>query len=111
MSGPDALSQLLGTLLLALAFSTFILFVRGYRPAGVSAFWYDLTLAFIGLWLAFWPEAATLLHEQDGASALGLLAQVLATLVGGVLGAGVAYGLRRMMRESRQDRRRHRDHH
>ena len=45
MSGPDALSQTFGTVLLAMAFSAFILFVRGYRPAGVSGLWYDLVLA------------------------------------------------------------------
>lgn len=103
MSGPDALSQCLGTLLLALAFSAFILFVRGYRPAGVSARWYDLVLVFIGLWLALWPELGTWLRQMSLDSALGLLAQVLATLAGGLLGAGVAYALRRAMRESRQD--------
>jgi hypothetical protein len=101
MSGPDALSQCLGTLLLALAFSAFILFVRGYRPAGVSAIWYDLVLVFVGLWLALWPELGTFLRQMSRDSAMGLLAQVLATLVGGILGAGVAYALRRMMRESK----------
>lgn len=101
MSGPDTLSQSLGTLLLALAFAAFILFVRGYRPASVSARWYDLALAFIGLWLALWPEAATLLRETTLASALGLLVQVLATLLGGLLGAGVALALRRAMQERR----------
>ncbi|WP_281687805.1 hypothetical protein [Pseudomonas citronellolis] len=90
MSGPDALSQTLGTLLLALAFSAFILFVRGYRPAGVGAFWYDLVLGFVGLWLALWPEAATFLHEMNAASALGLLLQVVATLLGGLLSQGPA---------------------
>jgi hypothetical protein len=105
MSGPDALSQSLGTLLLALAFSAFILFVRGYRPTGVRAVWYDLMLVFIGLWLAFWPELGHYLQTMNIVSAMGLLAQVLATLVGGILGAGVAYGLRRAMRESRSDRR------
>ncbi len=58
MSGPDTLSQAFGTLLLALAFSAFIVFVRGYRPGGVSGAWYDLVLAFVAVWLAFWPEAA-----------------------------------------------------
>lgn len=101
MSGPDALSQSLGTLLLALAFSAFILFVRGYRPAGVSGLWYDLVLVFVGLWLALWPELGTFLRQMDRDSAMGLLAQVLATLVGGILGAGVACALRRMMRESK----------
>lgn len=101
MSGPDALSQSLGTLLLALAFSAFILFVRGYRPAGVSGLWYDLVLVFVGLWLALWPELGTFLRQMSLDSAMGLLAQVLATLVGGILGAGVACALRRMMRESK----------
>lgn len=53
MSGPDTLSQAFGTLLLALAFSAFIVFVRGYRPGGVSGAWYDLVLAFVAVWLAF----------------------------------------------------------
>ena len=101
MSGPDALSQCLGTLLLALAFSAFILFVRSYRPAGISARWYDLVLAFVGLWLALWPELGTFLRAMSLESALGLLAQVIATVIGGLLGAGVAYGLGRLMRESR----------
>ncbi len=60
MSGPDTLSQAFGTLLLALAFSAFIVFVRGYRPGGVSGAWYDLVLAFVAVWLAFWPEAGVL---------------------------------------------------
>jgi len=101
MSGPDALSQFLGTLLLALAFSAFILFVRGYRPAGVSALWYDGVLVFIGLWLALWPELGHYLRTMSITSAMGLLTELLATLIGGILGAGVAYGLRRVMRESR----------
>ncbi|MDF3865317.1 hypothetical protein P3W53_12625 [Pseudomonas denitrificans (nom. rej.)] len=101
MSGPDALSQFLGTLLLALAFSAFILFVRSYRPAGVSGLWYDLVLVFIGLWLALWPELGNYLRSMSIDSALGLLADLLATLLGGTLGAVAAYGLRRVMRESR----------
>lgn len=105
MSGPDALSQFLGTLLLALAFSAFILFARGYRPRGVDALWYDLALVFIGLWLALWPELGHYLRTMSLASAMGLLAELLATLAGGILGAGVAYGLRRLMRESRMGRR------
>jgi len=105
MSGPDALSQSLGTLLLALAFSAFILFVRGYRPAGISGRWYDLVLVFIGVWLALWPELGTFLRELSPDSAVGLLMQILATLVGGILGAGVAYGLSRLMRETRKDSR------
>ncbi|MBD9504258.1 hypothetical protein IB256_25980 [Pseudomonas sp. PDM17] len=105
MSGPDALSQFLGTLLLALAFSAFILFVRGYRPAGVSGIWYDLVLVFVGLWLALWPELGNYLRSMSIHSAIGLLAELLATLLGGILGAGVAYGLRRVMRESGSDSR------
>jgi len=104
MSGPDALSQTLGTLLLALAFSAFILFVRGYRPAGVGAFWYDLVLGFVGLWLALWPEAATFLHEMNAASVLGLLLQVVATLLGGLLGAGAAKALQFALQERRAGR-------
>lgn len=103
MSGPDALSQFLGVLLLALVFSAFILFVRGYRPAGVSGLWYDLVLLFVGLWLALWPELGNYLQSMSVASAMGLLAELLATLMGGILGAGVAYALRRKMRESRKD--------
>ncbi|MEP9315932.1 hypothetical protein ABKS89_02225 [Pseudomonas sp. LABIM340] len=105
MSGPDSLSQFLGTLLLALAFSAFILFVRGYRPRGVDGLWYDLALVFIGLWLALWPELGNYLRSMSIDSAIGLLAELLATLLGGVLGAGVAFGLRRVMRESRMGRR------
>jgi len=104
MSGPDALSQTLGTLLLALAFSAFILFVRGYRPAGVRAICYDLVLGFVGLWLAFWPEAATWLREMNAASALGLLLQILATLLGGLLGAGAARALQLALQERRAGR-------
>ncbi|MCJ1886966.1 hypothetical protein LNN38_19050 [Pseudomonas sp. LA21] len=102
MFASDALSRFLGTLLLALAFSAFIRFVRGYRPAGVSAVWYDLVLLFIGLWLAFWPEAATFLREVSLAGAMALLSQLIATLLGGILGAGVAFALRRAMGEFRQ---------
>lgn len=105
MSGPDALGQFFGTLLLALAFSAFILFVRGYRPAGVSSLWYDLVLVFIGLWLALWPELGHYLRTMSIASAMGVLAELVATLLGGMLGAGVAYGLRRAMRESRRGKR------
>ncbi|MEL7937166.1 hypothetical protein [Pseudomonas delhiensis] len=104
MSGPDAFSQTLGTLILALAFSAFILFVRGYRPAGVGAFWYDLVLGFVGLWLALWPEVATFLRETNAASALGLLLQVVATLLGGLLGAGVAKALQLTLQERRAGR-------
>ncbi|PWU28938.1 hypothetical protein DK254_23685 [Pseudomonas sp. RW407] len=104
MSGPDAFSQTLGTLLLALAFSAFILFVHGYRPAGVGAFWYDLVLGFVGLWLALWPEVATFLRETNAASALGLLLQVVATLLGGLLGAGVAKALQLTLQERRAGR-------
>ncbi|MBB4864099.1 hypothetical protein HNP46_002963 [Pseudomonas nitritireducens] len=99
MSGPDALSQCLGTLLLALAFSTFILFVRSYRPARVSGRWYNLALTFIGLWLALWPELGNFLGAPDRDSALGLLAEILATLAGGVAGAALAAVLGRLMRE------------
>ena len=104
MSGPDAFSQTLGTLILALAFSAFILFVRGYRPAGVGTFWYDLVLGFVGLWLALWPEVATFLRETNAASALGLLLQVVATLLGGLLGAGVAKALQLTLQERRAGR-------
>ncbi|HCR1551790.1 hypothetical protein I5K44_21260 [Pseudomonas aeruginosa] len=100
MSGPDTLSQAFGTLLLALAFSAFIVFVRGYRPGGVSGAWYDLVLAFVAVWLAFWPEAGVLARSPSLANALGLVLQVGATL----LGYGVARGLRRAMRETRQKR-------
>lgn len=71
MSGPDTLSQAFGTLLLALAFSAFIVFVRGYRPGGVSGAWYDLVLAFVAVWLAFWPEAGVLARSPSLANALG----------------------------------------
>ncbi|EIU1679622.1 hypothetical protein L4H34_001183 [Pseudomonas aeruginosa] len=104
MSGPDTLSQAFGTLLLALAFSAFIVFVRGYRPAGVSGAWYDLVLAFVALWLAFWPETGVLARSPSLANALGLALQVGATLLGCLLGYGVARGLRRVMRETRQKR-------
>ncbi|TLP73515.1 hypothetical protein FEA48_14830 [Pseudomonas nitroreducens] len=106
MFGPDALSQFFGTLLLALAFSAFILFVRGYRPQGVDALWYDLALVFIGLWLTLWPELGHYLRSMSIDSAIGLLAELLATLLGGVLGAGVAYGLRQVMGERRRGKRR-----
>ncbi|MFK1583727.1 hypothetical protein ACPVLN_27525 [Pseudomonas aeruginosa] len=108
MSGPDTLSQAFGTLLLALAFSAFIVFVRGYRPGGVSGAWYDLVLAFVAVWLAFWPEAGVLARSPSLANALGLVLQVGATLLGCLLGCllgyGVARGLRRAMRETRQKR-------
>ncbi|AVK07890.1 MULTISPECIES: hypothetical protein [Pseudomonas aeruginosa group] len=104
MSGPDALSQACATLLLALAFSAFILFVRGYRPAGVRAAWYDLVLAFIAVWLGFWPEAGVLANAPNLDNALGLALQVGATVGGCVLGYGVAKGLRRAMRETRRKR-------
>lgn len=109
MSGLDSLSPIFGTLLLALAFSAFILFVRGYRPRGVDALWYDLALVFTGLWLALWPELGHYLRTLSIGSAMGLLAELAATLVGGILGAGVAYGLRRVMRESRPPSSRSRD--
>ncbi|MGE8409614.1 MAG: hypothetical protein ACN6QH_21530 [Pseudomonas sp.] len=101
MTGPDPLSQVIGTLLLALAFSAFIIFVRGYRPQGVSALWYDLMLAFIGLWLAFWPQAWLLLHAPVKGTALALLFHLFATLLGGVLGALLARLLRWLMLERR----------
>ncbi|HBP5606948.1 TPA: hypothetical protein L6B69_16035 [Pseudomonas aeruginosa] len=104
MSGSDTLSQALGTLLLALAFSAFIVFVRGYRPGGVSSTWYDLVLAFVAVWLAFWPEAGVLARSPSLANALGLALQVGATLFGGLLGYGVAWGLRRALRETREKR-------
>ncbi|WP_430280112.1 hypothetical protein [Pseudomonas aeruginosa] len=104
MSGPDTLSQAFGTLLLALAFSAFIVFVRGYRPGGVSGAWYDLVIAFVAVWLAFWPEAGVLARSPSLANALGLVLQVGATLLGCLLGYGVARGLRRAMRETRQKR-------
>lgn len=88
MSGPDTLSQAFGTLLLALAFSAFIVFVRGYRPGGVSGAWYDLVLAFVAVWLAFWPEAGVLARSPSLANALGLVLQVGATLLGCLLGWG-----------------------
>lgn len=100
MSGPDTLSQAFGTLLLALAFSAFIVF----RPGGVSGAWYDLVLAFVAVWLAFWPEAGVLARSPSLANALGLVLQVGATLLGCLLGYGVARGLRRAMRETRQKR-------
>ena len=89
-------------MLLALAFSAFIVFVRGYRPGGVSGAWYDLVLAFVAVWLAFWPEAGVLARSPSLANALGLVLQVGATLLGCLLGYGVARGLRRAMRETRQ---------
>ncbi|HCF3647878.1 TPA: hypothetical protein NIC93_003138 [Pseudomonas aeruginosa] len=104
MSGPDTLSQAFGTRLLALAFSAFIVFVRGYRPGGVSGTWYDLVLAFVAVWLAFWPEAGVLARSPSLANALGLALQVGATLFGCLLGYGVAWGLRRALRETREKR-------
>ena len=77
-------------------------FVRGYRPGGVSGAWYDLVLAFVAVWLAFWPEAGVLARSPSLANALGLVLQVGATLLGCLLGYGVARGLRRAMRETRQ---------
>lgn len=104
MSGPDALSQTFGTLLLAMAFSAFILFVRGYRPTGVSGRWYDLVLGFIAVWLALWPEVAHFVEEQSLASGLGLLLQMIATAAGCILGALVAKTLRLLLLERRRPR-------
>lgn len=70
--------------------------------AGVSGAWYDLVLAFVAVWLAFWPEAGVLARSPSLANALGLVLQVGATLLGCLLGYGVARGLRRAMRETRQ---------
>lgn len=102
MSGPDALSQIFGTVLLAMAFSAFILFVRGYRPMGVSGLWYDLTLGFIALWLALWPEVSHFVERQDLISGLGLLLQIIATAGGCVLGALLAKTLRLLLLERRR---------
>lgn len=98
------LSQAIGTVLLAMAFSGFILFVRGYRPTGVSGLWYDVTLGFIALWLALWPELSGLLEEADLVSALRLLLQIIATATGCVLGALLAKALRLMLLERRRPR-------
>ncbi|MHA6194534.1 hypothetical protein ACX3YG_09215 [Pseudomonas wadenswilerensis] len=104
MSGPDALSQTFGTVLLAMAFSAFILFVRGYRPAGVSGRWYDLVLGFIAVWLALWPEVTHFVEEQSLVSGLGLLLQMIATAAGCILGALVAKTLRLLLLERRRPR-------
>jgi len=104
MSGPDALSQTFATVLLAMAFSSFILFVRGYRPAGVSGHWYDLALSFIALWLALWPELAHVFEEPSLASGLGLLLQMIATATGGIVGALLARALRLLLLERRRPR-------
>lgn len=102
MSGPDALHQTFGVVLLAMAFSAFILFVRGYRPAGVSGLWYDLALGFIALWLALWPEVNHFVRELSLVSGLGLLLQIIATAAGCILGALVAKALRLMLLERRR---------
>ena len=104
MSGPDALSQTFGTVLLAMAFSAFILFVRGYRPAGVSGLWYDLVLGFIALWLALWPEVITWVQAMTLVSGLGLLLQIIATAAGCILGALLAKALRLVLLERRRPR-------
>lgn len=72
MSGPDTLSQAFGTLLLALAFSAFIVFVRGYRPGGVSGAWYDLVLAFVAVWLAARSRRTRTLAEPGQCPGVGL---------------------------------------
>ena len=102
MSGPDAFSQTFGTVLLAMAFSAFILFVRGYRPMGVSGLWYDLTLGFIALWLALWPEVIHLAQARDLVSGLGLLLQIIATAGGCILGALLAKTLKLLLLERRR---------
>ena len=102
MSGPDAFSQTFGTVLLAMAFSAFILFVRGYRPMGVSGLWYDLMLGFIAVWLALWPEVSHFVERQDLLSGLGLLLQIIATAGGCVLGALLAKTLRLLLLERRR---------
>ena len=104
MSGPDAFSQTFGTVLLAMAFSAFILFVRGYRPAGVSGLWYDLVLGFIALWLALWPEVITWVQAMTLVSGLGLLLQIIATAAGCILGALLAKALRLVLLERRRPR-------
>ncbi len=64
--------------------------------AGVSGAWYDLVLAFVAVWLAFWPEAGVLARSPSLANALGLVLQVGATLLGCLLGCwggkGIAAG-------------------
>ncbi|OLS64403.1 hypothetical protein [Pseudomonas putida] len=104
MSGPDALHQVFGVVLLAMAFSAFILFVRGYRPAGVSGLWYDLVLGFIALWLALWPELIHFAEAPRLASGLGLLLQIIATAAGCILGALLAKALRLLLLERRRPR-------
>ena len=59
-------------------------------PGRVSGAWYDLVLAFVAVWLAFWPEAGVLARSPSLANALGLVLQVGATLLGCLLGYGVA---------------------
>lgn len=102
MSGPDALHQIFGLVLLAMAFSAFILFVRSYRPAGVSGRWYDLVLGFIALWLALWPELGHFIADPSLARGLGLLLQGIATAAGCILGALVAKALRLLLLERRR---------
>lgn len=102
MTGPDALHQIFGLVLLAMAFSAFILFVRGYRPAGVSGLWYDVVLGFIALWLALWPELIHFVRELSLVSALGLLLQIIATAAGCILGALLAKALRLLLLERRR---------
>ncbi len=102
MYEPHHLSQTIGTVLLAMAFSAFILFVRGYRPTGVRGIWYDLTLGFIALWLALWPELGDLLEQADLVNGLRLLLQIIATAAGCILGALLAKALRLMLLERRR---------
>ncbi|HEQ0223412.1 TPA: hypothetical protein VDW96_003563 [Pseudomonas aeruginosa] len=55
-------------------------------------------------WLVAPRDAGVLARSPSLANALGLVLQVGATLLGCLLGYGVARGLRRAMRETRQKR-------
>ncbi|MCY1260616.1 hypothetical protein [Pseudomonas jinjuensis] len=92
------IARLGGTFCLALAFATFILLVRSYRPRGVAAFWYDLTLLGIALLLANWPHGIALFREFSAGPLLGWLLDGLATLVGCLLGWACARGIAHFLR-------------
>ena len=101
MSGPDTLSQAFGTLLLALAFSAFIVFVRGYRPGGSAApgtTWCSPSSRYG--WRSGPKPAYS--HARRAWPMPWGWSWVGATLLGCLLGYGVARGLRRAMRETRQ---------
>lgn len=104
MYEPEHLSRIIGIVLLAMAFSGFILFVRGYRPAGVSGLWYDLVLGFIALWLALWPELGNVVRHFDSVNGLRLLLQIIATAAGCILGALLAKAVRLLLLERRPPR-------